>query len=107
MDLRLLHGGQSNGRYASRGIKGARHELKALRRRLLPQSGQSGGRKGSSGGFASDKVGKDGLTGKERAVVAGRKGGKVSRRTHRGAQAKEYYYDGYDGPAARIPKLGE
>lgn len=34
--------------------------------------------KNSPGGFASDKVGKDGLTGKERAKQAGQKGGSVS-----------------------------
>jgi general stress protein YciG len=34
--------------------------------------------KSSPGGFASDKVGKDGLTGKERARKAGQKGGALS-----------------------------
>jgi general stress protein YciG len=34
--------------------------------------------KHSPGGFASNKIGKDGLTGKERAQKAGRKGGLVS-----------------------------
>lgn len=33
-----------------------------------------------TGGFASLKVGKDGLTGQERSKVAGRKGGTISRR---------------------------
>jgi hypothetical protein len=32
-------------------------------------------------GFASDAVGADGLTGKERASIAGAKGGRISRRT--------------------------
>ena len=35
---------------------------------------------GTLGGFASDIIGKDGLTGRERAKVAGAKGGRVSRR---------------------------
>lgn len=35
---------------------------------------------GHTGGFASQKVGKDGLTGRERARLAGSKGGKKSRR---------------------------
>lgn len=39
-----------------------------------------GGKKGHTGGFASEHVGKDGLTGFERAIIAGRKGGKISRR---------------------------
>lgn len=33
-----------------------------------------------TGGFASLKVGKDGLTGWQRAKIAGRKGGTISRR---------------------------
>lgn len=42
--------------------------------------GRIGGMLGKTGGFASDKVGKDGLTGKQRASVAGIKGGRISRR---------------------------
>lgn len=37
--------------------------------------GKKGGSNGTTGGFASDKLGKDGLTGKQRASVAGRIGG--------------------------------
>ena len=36
---------------------------------------------GRTGGFASEKVGKDGLTGKQRAEIAGAKGGRKSKRT--------------------------
>lgn len=35
---------------------------------------------GTAGGFASNIVGKDGLTGYERARIAGAKGGSISRR---------------------------
>lgn len=42
--------------------------------------GKKGGMNGHTGGFASDVVGEDGLTGKERARIAGRKGGLISRR---------------------------
>ena len=42
--------------------------------------GKIGGRNGHTGGFASDVVGEDGLTGRERARVAGAKGGSISRR---------------------------
>ena len=42
--------------------------------------GRKGGRNGHAGGFASLKVGKDGLTGAERAKVAGAKGGTISKR---------------------------
>lgn len=42
--------------------------------------GRVGGKNGTTGGFASDVVGKDGLTGIERARIAGAKGGKISKR---------------------------
>ena len=42
--------------------------------------GAKGGRNGTTGGFASDKRGQDGLTGRERASVAGLIGGRISRR---------------------------
>lgn len=42
--------------------------------------GRKGGKKSSNGGFASSKVGLDGLTGLERARLAGRKGGLLSKR---------------------------
>lgn len=43
--------------------------------------GAVGGKKGDTGGFASDAVGTDGLTGRERARIAGARGGRVSRRS--------------------------
>lgn len=43
--------------------------------------GAMGGKKGRSGGFASNKVGSDGKTGRERAVEAGRTGGRISRKS--------------------------
>jgi len=42
--------------------------------------GQMGGLNGTTGGFASDKVGEDGLTGRQRARLAGIKGGKVTKK---------------------------
>ena len=42
--------------------------------------GRKGGKNGHTGGFASDVIGRDGLTGKERARIAGRKGGTISKR---------------------------
>lgn len=42
--------------------------------------GSEGGSRGHTGGFASEKVGDDGLTGFERARIAGRKGGAISKR---------------------------
>lgn len=37
--------------------------------------GKKGGQNSHTGGFGSNVVGKDGLTGRERARIAGRKGG--------------------------------
>lgn len=45
--------------------------------------GSKGGKNGKTGGFASEVVGKDGLTGHERAMIAGAKGGTISRRRKR------------------------
>ena len=42
--------------------------------------GRQGGKKSRHGGFASTKVGKDGLTGAQRAKLAGARGGAKSRR---------------------------
>lgn len=42
--------------------------------------GKKGGQNGHVGGFNSEKVGRDGLTGFERARIAGAKGGRRSRR---------------------------
>ena len=42
--------------------------------------GAKGARNGKTGGYASDMVGEDGLTGRQRAKIAGAKGGKISRR---------------------------
>lgn len=42
--------------------------------------GRRGGQRSHNGGFASDKVGKDGLTGRERSHIAGRLGGQRSSR---------------------------
>lgn len=42
--------------------------------------GKKGGSNSHTGGFASQTVGKDGLTGAERAKIAGAKGGSKSRR---------------------------
>lgn len=42
--------------------------------------GRLGGLKGRTGGFASSAVDKNGLTGKDRAMLYGAKGGRISRR---------------------------
>lgn len=42
--------------------------------------GRKGGKLGKTGGFASKKIGIDGLTGRERARLAGARGGRLSKR---------------------------
>lgn len=42
--------------------------------------GKLGGKKSTKGGFASSKVGADGLTGLERAKIVGAKGGRNGKR---------------------------
>lgn len=49
-------------------------------KRIGAKGGANGKGPGYKGGFASDEVGEDGLTGKQRAKLAGAKGGAISRR---------------------------
>lgn len=47
--------------------------------------GRKGGSvKGTTGGFASNSVDDNGLTGRQRAKIAGAKGGRISRRSAKG-----------------------
>ena len=50
--------------------------------------GRMGGQKSRRGGFASNKVGNDGLTGVERAKLAGALGGARSRRSKQGSSQR-------------------
>lgn len=43
--------------------------------------GKAGGKISKTGGFASDKIGPDGLSGRERASSMGVKGGSISRKS--------------------------
>lgn len=62
------------------GLKAKQTNLKRHGKNFYANIGRKGGKKGHTGGFASNKVGKDGLTGLERAAIAGRKGGQISKR---------------------------
>lgn len=64
----------------SGGRKAAQTNIKQYGEDFYAKIGQIGGRKSKNCGFASDVVGKDGLTGKQRASIAGKKGGEKSRR---------------------------
>lgn len=52
--------------------------------------GSIGGRKGTGGGFASKKVGADGLTGRQRARYHGSIGGQVSKRIWTAEQRQQH-----------------
>lgn len=60
--------------------------LKAAQKNLLKDPdfykkiGTRGGANGNTGGFASTVIGKDGLTGPERARIHGSRGGKASKK---------------------------
>ena len=64
--------------------KGGHQAAKTIRARhgrdFYVRIGRLGGMKSRHGGFASTKVGKDGLTGSQRAKLAGARGGSKSRR---------------------------
>jgi len=62
------------------GLKAKATNLKKFGKDFYRNIGKVGGQNGHSGGFASSAVGSDGLTGRERARVAGAKGGRISKR---------------------------
>lgn len=62
------------------GMKAAATNIKNHGENFYAMIGAKGGRNGRTGGFASNKVGEDGLTGPERAKICGAIGGQISRR---------------------------
>lgn len=56
--------------------------------------GRKGGQNGHTGGFASTTPGADGMTGSQRAKIAGAKGGKISRRGKAKKHANPHFEDG-------------
>lgn len=65
------------------GKKTAQTNLARHGKDFYSRIGKKGGASGNTGGFASDVVGKDGLTGRERASRAGRIGGLKSKRNRK------------------------
>ena len=63
---------------------GAQKAKETIRQRhgedFYARIGSRGGKNGTTGGFASEKVGADGLTGPERAKMFGYKNGPVTKR---------------------------
>lgn len=62
------------------GKKAARTNIKRHGKDYYAEIGRKGGKASTTGGFASEKIGRDGLTGIERAKIAGAKGGAISKR---------------------------
>lgn len=62
------------------GRKAAKTNKKLHGKNFYAEIGRKGGQNGHTGGFASEKIGDDGLTGFERARIAGAKGGHLSKR---------------------------
>lgn len=70
--------------------------------------GALGGHKGRTGGFASEKVGADGLTGRERARKAGSVGGYISRRgVSKGIRRFELYYEDTPPQIIEVKKISK
>lgn len=62
------------------GKKAALTNMRKYGNEFYRQNGRKGGLNGHTGGFASEKIGSDGLTGAQRARLVGAKGGRISRR---------------------------
>ena len=62
------------------GVKAAKTNKEKYGDDFYRNIGRKGGNKNGLGGFGSLEVGEDGLTGKERARLAGAKGGRISKR---------------------------
>lgn len=62
------------------GKKATKTNIKRHGKDYYANIGRKGGKKSRTGGFASEKIGRDGLTGAERAKIAGAKGGHISKR---------------------------
>lgn len=67
------------------GIRAAETNKAKYGKGWYAQIGSKGGKASGHGGFASNVVGEDGLTGRERARIAGKKGGIISRRKSKDA----------------------
>lgn len=64
----------------SGGKKAAKKNIELHGNNFYKEIGRKGGKRSTTGGFASQKVGKDGLTGLQRAKLAGAKGGRNGKR---------------------------
>lgn len=68
------------------GLKAAKTNIVKHGKEFYREIGRKGGKAGNTGGFASLSIGKDGLTGPERAKLYGAIGGRKGKR-----KAAKYY----------------
>lgn len=61
-------------------------------RKKMQGIGAKGGRNSGTGGFASDVVGKDGLTGRERAAIIAKKSGRMGKRGYKLIKKTLFHY---------------
>ena len=85
------------------GLKAAATNKAKYGDKFYAHIGHKGGKNGHTGGFNSAVVGKDGMTGFERARVAGAKGGHISKR----GPAKKHTYPHIDEGDVTIPRKEE
>lgn len=64
----------------SGGERAARRNKELYGEDFYSKIGTTGGKNSNNGGYGSEKVGKDGLTGVQRARINGAKGGRTSKR---------------------------
>ena len=74
------------------GMKASKTNLKKHGADFYKRIGSKGGQNGHTGGFGSEAIGKDGLTGPERAKKWGAVGGRRSVRTRAPRKEKEYIW---------------
>lgn len=84
------------------GLKAKKTNLKLHGKDFYKRIGKIGGRNGHTGGFASDKVGKDGLTGAERAKIAGKKAGAKSKRGYKFIRQEEGFREYLDKKTGKV-----
>ena len=74
------------------GIRAAKTNKAKYGDNFYKEIGAKGGRNSGTGGFASDVVGKDGLTGRERAAIIAKKSGRMGKRGYKLIKKTLFHY---------------